>query len=303
MAPSFVVMKIHCIDLQFQGIPGLIAAWLLHSGSEYALIETGPGSCHGALVSGLLALGVKPEEIRHVFLTHIHLDHAGGAGWWAQQGAQVYVHGKGAPHVIDPGKLIESATRIYGDQMQTLWGEIVPAPADRVTVLNDGDRMKVGEVEIEAWDTPGHARHHLAFVVQDVCFTGDVAGVRLSGCDYLSVAAAPPQFEPGPYVASVKRLLAGNFSRLCLAHFGEVSPPGEHLERYAERIQEVSARIAGWRGEGLTSAEIARRYTEVEHAVALTCGVSEADWQRYEQGNGTVMCAGGIELYVTKNLV
>lgn len=294
-------MTIHPIDLRFQGSPGIISAWVLRCGGEAALIETGPGSCLPALLSGLSELGLVPADIRHVFLTHIHLDHAGGAGWWAQQGAQLYVHAKGAPHLVDPGKLIDSASRIYGDQMQALWGGILPAPAERVTVMNEGDRVRVGDVEIEAWDTPGHARHHLAFVTEGGCFAGDVAGVRLTGSEYLSVAAAPPQFEPGAYVESVQRLLAAGLVRLNLAHFGEVLDPRDHLEKYVERIQDVYERVAAWKAEGLSSAEIARRYTETERALAISLGVDDAMWQRYQLANGTEMCAGGIELFVSRS--
>lgn len=294
-------MTIDPIDLHFQGQPGLITAFLLRSGGACALIETGPDSCRETLLAGLAELGVSASDIRQVFVTHIHLDHAGGAGWWAQQDAQVYVHGKGAPHVIDPAKLIESATRIYGERMQPLWGTILPAPAERVTVLNDGDRVPVGEVGVEAWDTPGHARHHLVFHTEGLCFTGDVAGVRLAGCDYLSVAAAPPQFEPEPYVASVQRLQAAQFRKLYLTHGGEVDSVQEHLQHYAERIRAVYQCVAEWKRQGLASGEIARRYTESEHAVASAAGVSEADWQRYELANGSTMCAAGIELCVTKN--
>ena len=291
-------MIVHTIDLRFQGTPGIIAAYLLQSGQNLALIETGPGSCHGALVEGIQALGLSPSAIKHVFLTHIHLDHAGGAGWWAQQGAQVYVHGKGAPHVIDPAKLIDSATRIYGDKMDSLWGPILPAPADRVTVLQDGDIVQVGDIAITAWDTPGHARHHLAFIVDDLCFTGDVAGVRLAGSDYLSVAAAPPQFEPSPYVSSVERLLAASFRKLYLAHFGEVDSPSEHLQHYKQRIVEVTANISNWMGEGLRGEELARCFGESEKEIAA---LPEEVWMLYESSNGSTMCASGIELYVTKS--
>ncbi len=291
-------MKVHTIDLQFQGVPGIIASYLVEQDGELALIETGPGSCHAALIEGLRALGVAATDVRKVFVTHIHLDHAGGAGWWAQQGAQVYVHPNGAKHIVDPAKLIESATRIYGDRMDSLWGPILPAPAERVTLLRDNARIPLGDLAIQAWDTPGHAKHHHVYVIGDVCFTGDVAGVRLQGCDYLSVAAAPPQFEPGPYVASVDRLLAANFKTLYLAHYGEVNDPDNHLRRYRQRIEEVHALIAGWKNEGLGSDEIACRYAEHERAGASS--LSEADWQRYEFANGTAMCATGIELYVTK---
>lgn len=290
-------MTVHTVDLHFQDTPGLIASHLLESGDALALIETGPGSCHSALVEGLRKIGASPRDIHHVFLTHIHLDHAGGAGWWAQQGAQVYVHGKGAAHVVDPSRLIDSATRIYGDRMEALWGPIVPAPAERVTILRDGEKVRIGEVEIEAWDTPGHARHHLVYVVEGVCFTGDVAGVRLQGSDYLSVAAAPPQFEVEPYLASVDRLLAANFRRLYLAHFGEVSDPASHLRRYRQRIEEVHHNISQWMNEGHDGVALAQRYTAEERRLS---GLGEADWQRYELANGTAMCAAGIELFVTK---
>ncbi len=294
-------MTIHPIDLHFQGQSGVITAFLLHSGQDYALIETGPASCHAALLAGLRNLGLEASAIRQVFITHIHLDHAGGTGWWAQQGAQVYVHGKGAPHVIDPARLIESAARIYGDQMQTLWGEILPAPAERVTSLADGDRVPVGDVVLEAWDTPGHARHHLAFVGNDVCFTGDVAGVRIPGCHYLSVAAAPPQFEPEPYVASVERLQSARFQALHLTHGSKITDVQDHLKRYAGRIREVYHRIADWKRQGLDSGDIQRFYTESEHAAAQVEGVSEQDWRRYELANNAAMCASGIELFVSKH--
>lgn len=291
-------MTIDTIDLHFQGTPGLIAAYVLRSGGECALIETGPGSCHGALVAGLQTLGLRPKDITKVFVTHIHLDHSGAAGWWAQQGAQVFVHPKGAPHLIEPGKLIGSATRIYGDRMPTLWGAILPAPAERVSSLNDGDRVRVGEVEIEAWDTPGHARHHHAFVVGDVCFTGDVAGMMIPGCDYLSVTAAPPQFEIQPYLDSIARLKAARFRQLCLTHFGIVPDPAAHLDRYAARVAEVHQKVARWMAEGLAGEALAERYTASERKAS---GLSEADWSRYQQGNHTVMCAAGIELLVVKS--
>lgn len=294
-------MTIHPIDLHFRNTPGLIAAWLLKGANECALIETGPGSCHTALVDGLRAHGVSPSDVRQVLVTHIHLDHAGGAGWWAQQGAQVYVHSRGAAHLIDPSKLIDSATRIYGDQMDTLWGSMLPAPADRVTALNDGDEVAFEGQRIFAWDTPGHARHHHAFVLDDVCFTGDVAGVRLAGCNYISVAAAPPQFEPVPYVQSVERLMSGNFQKLYLTHFGEVSDVRDHLEQYRQRIRDVHEQVAEWVSDDKSSDEIATRYSSNEHDKALAQGVSDVDWHRYELANGSAMCASGVELYVRKH--
>lgn len=294
-------MRVHTIDLQFQNTPGLIAAFLIESGGSLALIETGPASSREHLLSGLRALGFEPQHVRQVFVTHIHLDHAGDAGWWAQQGAQVYCHPNAARHLIDPSRLMESSRRVYGDQMDTLWGDMLPAPADRVTALNDGESVAVGDVSVTAWDTPGHARHHHAFVVGDACFTGDVAGLRLEGSDYLSVTAAPPQFEPPAYIASVDRLLAGNFQRLYLTHFGEITEVEDHLTRYRERIDAVHQNVRRWVNAECMPDEIQHLYREAEHHLATDAGVSAEDWQRHEMSNATAMCADGVRLYVEKN--
>ncbi|MES2738551.1 MAG: MBL fold metallo-hydrolase [Verrucomicrobiota bacterium] len=294
-------MRVHTLDLQFQNTPGLIAAYLVESGHELALIETGPGSTLPALRQALQAKGFQPGDVRHVFVTHIHLDHAGAAGWWAQQGAQVYCHPSAARHLVDPSRLMDSARRVYAEQMDTLWGKMLPAPEERVTALADNESIRVGEVQFTAWDTPGHARHHHAFVVGDACFTGDVAGLRLAGSPYLSVTAAPPQFDPPAYVASVDRLLVGNFQRLFLTHFGEITDVKDHLSRYRQRIEDVHQNVRTWMQQGSTPAEIEKRYRETEHALATAAGLSPADWQLHQMSNATGMCADGVRLYVEKN--
>ena len=122
--------------------------------------------------------GFSLKDVTHVFLTHIHLDHAGAAGYLANQGAQIFVHPLGAPHMLNPEKLINSATRIYGELMDTLWGQFLAVPADKLTVLQDGDEVAIGKLRLTALDTPGHAEHHFAYVLDDICFSGDVGAVR-----------------------------------------------------------------------------------------------------------------------------
>jgi glyoxylase-like metal-dependent hydrolase (beta-lactamase superfamily II) len=268
-------VHIHTLDLQFQNTSGLIASYLIESAGALALIESGPGSTLETLRAGIRGLGFDEKDIRHVFVTHIHLDHSGAAGWWAQQGAQVYCHASAAKHLMDPSRLITSAQMIYQDRMEALWGAILPAPAERVTVLNDGECIRLGEIEIIAWDTPGHARHHLAFVIGKACFTGDVAGMRLLGTDYLSVTAAPPQFEPIAYIASVDRLAAAGFEKLYLTHFGEVADVSLHLAHYRRRISEIHAAVSADLTSGADAAEIRRRYSEREHTLAVSHGISE----------------------------
>jgi len=293
-------MLIHTLDLHFQGIPGLIASYLVESGGEFALIETGPGSTLATLRSAIRAAGVDESAIKKVFVTHIHLDHAGAAGWWAQNGATIYCHPNAARHLIDPSKLIESAQMVYGDQMEALWGEMLYAPAERAVALQDNERVKLGNIEIIAWDTPGHARHHHAFVIGDVCFTGDVAGMRLESSRYLSVTAAPPQFDPIAYVQSVDRLIAANFKKLYLTHFGSVSDVAEHLANYRQRIIDVHERVAAGFREGITVEENRRRYAAAEHQIAKQAGVSEELWLKGEGANVTAMCADGVRLFCEK---
>jgi glyoxylase-like metal-dependent hydrolase (beta-lactamase superfamily II) len=293
-------MRIHTLDLRFQNIPGLIAAFLIENGGEYALIETGPGSTLETLRAAIREVGVDESAIKKVFVTHIHLDHAGAAGWFAQQGATVYCHPNATRHLVDPSKLIDSARMVYGALMDSLWGDMLPAPAERVVALQDNECVRLGEIEIIAWDTPGHARHHHAFVIGDVCFAGDVAGMRLERSRYLSVTAAPPQFDPVAYVQSLDRLMAANFSMLYLTHFGTVSDVAWHLAIYRQRVREVFERVAAGYREGISIEENRVRYAAAEHQIALQAGVSEELWRKGEDANVTSMCADGVRLYCEK---
>ena len=139
-------------------------------------------------------------------LTHIHLDHAGSAGWWARQGAQIYVHPVGAPHLLNPEKLLASATRIYGDQMETLWGEFLPVPQSQLNVANDAEEIVIGNLHFIPINTPGHAEHHYAYLFEDICFTGDVGGVRIPGYPYLRVPMPPPELHMSKWRDSLTRL-------------------------------------------------------------------------------------------------
>lgn len=293
-------MRVHTLDLHFQGYPQIIAAFLVECGDQLALIETGPGSTLPTLLQQIEAKGFDPAKIKHVFVTHIHLDHAGAAGWWAQQGATVYVHPRGEAHLIDPSKLMASAAQVYGEATERLWGEMLPAPAEKVVVLNDGEMVKIGGEVFTAIDTPGHARHHHAFLCGEICFTGDVAGVRLPGCDYLSVAAAPPQFDPVAYNDSIEKLHALKLKKLYLTHFGEVTDVSNHLSRYALRVSQVHEWVERFMEEGLSGDALRKAYAQAEHAFATESGLSAIDWEHYEAGNNTAMSADGIALYCAK---
>jgi len=294
-------MAIHTLDLRFQDTPGIVAAFLIESEGDLALVETGPASTLPVLLEGIRALGFAPERVRHVLVTHIHLDHAGAAGWWARQGATVHVHPRGAQHLAEPEKLIASARRVYGDRFDSLWGEMLPVPAEKLVALEDGKSVKVGRTKITALDTPGHARHHNAYACGDSCFTGDVAGARLQGCDYISVTGAPPQFDPVAYLDSITRLHAAGFERLFLSHFGEVTDVSRHLTTYAQRVGMASDSVKKLMEHGLAGDDLRAAYTELEHEFAAKSGVNDALWERYELVNNSAMCADGIALFHEKN--
>lgn len=287
-------MKVHTIDLKFQGAPGVIAAYLLESGGEIALIETGPGSTLERLCEGILECAVALERVKKVFVTHVHLDHAGAVGWWANRGAQVFCHPRAERHLIEPSRLIDGARQVYGAAFDSLWGEMIPAPKERVTVLRDGDEIVFGDERVVAIETPGHARHHHAFAIHDMCFTGDVAGVRLEDAAYLSVAAAPPQFELEPYLQSVNRLREFEFGRLYLTHFGGVDDPRGHLKRYEERLKEVADEARRSIVLGLGEDEWRERFEVGEREHCFSVGGSTEVWGRYQVVNGTSMCADGL---------
>ena len=179
---------LYLIDHEFQGVPGTIVSYLLTDGDDLTLIETGPATTMETLLAGVRAAGFDTDRITRLIVTHIHLDHAGGAGSLIQRlpRARLFVHRVGAQHLIDPSKLLASATRIFEEDMERLWGEVLPVPEDRVVVLDDESTLRVGDRVLEALHTPGHASHHLAFhdAERGVIFTSDVAGARLNEAVY-----------------------------------------------------------------------------------------------------------------------
>ncbi|MEO0447437.1 MAG: MBL fold metallo-hydrolase [Verrucomicrobiota bacterium] len=281
-------MNIHTLDLLFQSTSHCIASYLLESDGELALVETGPASTLPALTAALTAKGFRPSDVSKVLLTHIHLDHGGAAWWWAQLGVPIYVHERGARHLVDPAKLRAGARAVYGANLESLWGALLPCPHDLVHPLQDGDTISLGSTTITAWDTPGHAFHHHSFVAEGIAFTGDVAGVRLPGETYISPTTAPSQFAPAPYDASLKRLLEAKLDRLFLTHFGEVAHPEEHLSRYRDLVKEVASLLEGAPEEA--ESKLLAHHRERANQDHL----SEAQWDRYELANPTDMCAQGI---------
>jgi glyoxylase-like metal-dependent hydrolase (beta-lactamase superfamily II) len=191
--------------------------------------------------------GLHLSDVRALLLTHIHLDHAGATGVLVREHPhlQVYVHEKGAPHLIDPSKLLASASRLYGDQMERLWGDVLPVPASAVTVLRGGERIRAGGRELDVAYTPGHASHHVSYFSADagVAFVGDTAGVRLLPGGVNVPPTPPPDIDLDAWRASVAQIAASGADTLFLTHFGPHRPAAAHLAELLDNL-ELSAALA-----------------------------------------------------------
>jgi len=234
------------IDLNFRGSPRVIATALLGGSGGVTLVDPGPSSCLPALEAGLTARGYRLRDVRTILLTHIHLDHAGAAGTIVERVPQitVHVHERGAPHMIDPRRLLASAMRLYGDRMDTLWGAFQPVPAANVNVLKGGERLDIGDATLRVAYTPGHAQHHVSFLEErtGVAFVGDTAGLRVSG-DYVIAPTPPPDIDVEVWNQSLDVIDAWQPVSLFLTHYGEVTPARAHLARVRAALRATAEAV------------------------------------------------------------
>jgi glyoxylase-like metal-dependent hydrolase (beta-lactamase superfamily II) len=252
----------------------------------------------------LQAHNLSAADITDVFLTHIHLDHAGAAGWLARQGARIHVHPLGAPHLLDPEKLLASAERIYADKMQALWGEFLPVPEEHLSVQQDGDTVEVGGLRIRALDTPGHAIHHFVYLVDGTCFSGDIGGVRLSKLPYIRVPMPPPEFHLELWRASLKRLqaefLRGSFTRIAPTHFGFYNDVAWHLETLQRTLDDVEEWILQIMPADPPIEQINEQFLAWTRQRSLEHGLDSASLEAFETANPSVMSPYGIQRYWRK---
>ena len=286
------------LDHHFRGSPGVIGSYLVNDGDALTLIETGPASTMETLLAGVRQAGFDPDQIGDIIVTHIHLDHAGGAGALLRRlpRARLHVHPVGAPHMIDPAKLMSSATRIYGDLMGPLWGEMLPVPKERLHILGDRDTLATGSRTLHAYDTPGHANHHLALHERETgsVFTGDVAGVRLDGISHVRPPTPPPEFSPEKWQSSIATLRSLAPRKLYLTHFGSYDDVAWHLD-------EVLARTwfwAGWVGGRLATGEeplsVANALRDMEDVLLSSAAGENSLLVRYEEAGNYRMSVDGI---------
>src|SRR6201993_340338 len=233
------------IDLNWTGRPRSIAAVLIESEGASVLIDSGPASTLETLRAGLRDRGQDFHTLDALLLTHIHLDHAGATGALVRENPnlRVYVHELGLIHMIDPSRLLASAGRLYGGGLQTLYGECMPVPENNLKQLQGGERIQVGEAQLEVTYTPGHASHHVTYWdrTSRTAFVGDTAGIRVQGDAFLLPATPPPDIDIETWNQSLDTIASWGLERLFLTHFGFIENPGEHIRLYKERL-------AGWSG-------------------------------------------------------
>lgn len=291
---------VHILDTRQLGRPGIIAATAVETEEGIVLFDTGAESTFENVAAELAKFGARAEDVRHVFLSHIHFDHAGAAWRFADLGAAIYVHPRGAPHLIDPTKVVASATRIFGDRMQKLWGRIAAIPADKIRMLNDGDVVRIGSVKIRATETPGHASHHHVYDWEDNLFGGDVAGVQL-GRGPAIPPFVPPELQIESWIASIEKIRAINPAKLYLPHFGlAAGDVNAYLDALGERVRRWSEWFRDRLRSGKNEEQLVTRFAEYEAADLRKGGASDELVRDYEAADPSYMAVPAALRYWQK---
>jgi glyoxylase-like metal-dependent hydrolase (beta-lactamase superfamily II) len=288
------------IDLNFLEKPGTIGVYLVPHHAGALLIETGPTSTVHNLVYSLGQHGFSPSDITDVFLTHIHLDHAGAAGWWARQGARIHAHPNGIPHLVNPEKLLSSAALVFGKQLDSLWGGFLPVPAAQLNSLKDETRITIGGINIQALDVPGHATHHLAYLIGDVCFTGDIGGIRVHNQRYISLPMPPPDLNINHWRASIRKLMKHHPQVIVPTHFGMYHDAEWHFNAALNLLDDIELWIESTMPRNLSLNILREEYAQYESNRARRAGIDELAAVSQQIANPSTMAAEGIMRYWKK---
>ena len=292
------------VDLNFLGYPEIIATAILQGAAGVALVDPGPSTTLENLRAALRRKGIAVADVRQLLLTHIHLDHAGVTGTLVRENPaiEVFVHERGAPHMIDPSRLMSSAGRLYGADMERLWGDFLPVPSDRLRVLKGGERVTAGGRELDVAYTPGHASHHVSYfdASSRVAFVGDTAGIRRGDGAYIMPPTPPPDVDLEAWRTSEARILAWDPDTLFLTHFGPFHGARLHF-------QELMDRLAFWSGivrrllsdTALDDAGRERMFVE-EALLDLRRKVGELEAEKYNRAGRLDYSWQGLSRYWKK---
>ena len=257
-------MIIRPLDVLYMGVDQAAWSFLVRGPQGHALVECGPAASWPSLERGLRASGVAPSDIGDLLLTHIHLDHAGAAGHLAAHGARVHVHPFGAPHLIDPAKLLASSRRVHGPAYDLFYGDLRAVPEDRVLAVEDGRHIHAAGLQWTALHTPGHARHHIVWLLdmerERHAFMGDLAGIHVPGSDFLLMPTPPPEFDPAAWIRSLSRVIDAAPTHLWLTHGGLVARDRSASQAFLRRAEAaITQETAALRAEVRHAPEEAER--------------------------------------------
>ncbi len=275
------------LDLNYLGTDQLIACAVLEAPEGLLLVDPGPTSALENLKAALREIGASLADVRALLLTHIHLDHAGAAGSIVAEAphVHVYVHRLGAPHLVDPGRLLASARRLYGELMEPLWGAVLPVPESQVVVLEGEETIRPGGRLLEVAYTPGHAVHHVSFFDLDtgIAFVGDTAGMQITGARCVLPVAPPPDIQVEAWHESLQRIARWQPRRLFVTHFGPSEDPEDHLAQMSHRLSTMAEAVRHSLSADGDDAQRAEAFHEQVMADLRTCLQNEALASRYEQ--------------------
>jgi len=298
-----IARGLSAVDLTILGQPRIIATAVLHSPAGVALVDPGPSTCLDTLRADLLTHGITLADVRTVLLTHIHLDHAGVAGTLVRENPeiQVYVHERGAPHMADPEKLLTSAARLYGADMDRLWGEFLAVPEANLRVLSGGEQIVAADRQLEVAYTPGHASHHLSFFdrAARVAFVGDTAGVRIGSDVFVLPPTPPPDIDLNLWKASIRLIEEWQAETLFLTHFGPYNDPAGHLASLVTHLDGLSQLGRSIMEQTASDAEREAQFV-AEARRYLKRHVSDATAALYNQAAPLTHCWLGLARYWKK---
>lgn len=281
--------EITILDTNWVGRPHSVAAALLQSENHRAIVDPGPESTYAMLRERLQARGLSVSQLDAVLLTHIHLDHAGATGSLVRDNPRlaVYVHTLGAPHMIDPSRLLASAARLWPDNLHQLFGDTLPVPKENLRLLEGGETLTLGTRKLEVAYTPGHASHHVSYfdAAESVAFVGDTTGIRIDNGPYILPATPPPDISLEIWEKSFATILARRPTRLFLTHFGYADKPAEHIDQFRARLHHWAEIAADVLRSASSEAEakqnfVARAQAEMQERL----GPEEADHHAFTAG-------------------
>lgn len=294
--------KIHPINLDFKGTDLQIFSFVVESDAGPIVIETGPHSCLPVLEEGLSQLGYSKTDVKHVLLTHIHLDHAGGAWCFAEHGAQIYLNPLGYKHMHNPEKLLASAVRIYGEMMDTLWGTLKPIPADQLHSIEDGQDIQIGNLKFSSWHTPGHAKHHTAWQLENVLFTGDLAGIKRPEGPVIP-PCPPPDIDIDLWINSIDRMLAiKNIDTYYATHGSLITDVKAHMAQLKDVLIEFSDFIKPYYLKGTPPMDILPAFLEFVTKRLTSEGMTQVQINKFVEGGALLADIYGIMRNWSKKL-